>query len=95
MVLGTELEGCTSRQTETRNNLATVTDCKDPCGVCTIKILRSIQDGSEEETPECHAENQVRHFRGFTGVVLHELSTKIHDPETLCQVPIGRNPSKM
>jgi hypothetical protein len=40
------LEGCTSLQTETRNNLATVTDCKDPCGVCpvAIKILRSIQD---------------------------------------------------
>jgi hypothetical protein len=32
-----------------------VTDCKDPCGVCpvAIKILRSIQDGSEEEAPEC------------------------------------------
>ena len=77
--------------------MATVTDCKDPCGVCpvAIKILRSIQDGSEEETPECDAENQVRHFRGFTGVILHEFSTKIHDPETLCPVPIGRNPSKM
>ena len=59
-----------------------------------IKILRSIQDGSEE-APECDAENQVRHFRGFTGVILHEFSTKIHDPETLCPVPIGRNPSKM
>ena len=44
-----------------------------------IKILRSIQDGSEEEAPECHAENQVRHF----SVILHEFSTKIHDPETL------------
>ena len=43
-----------------------------------IKILRSIQDGSEEEAPECDAENQVRHFRGFTGVILHEFSTKIH-----------------
>ena len=59
-----------------------------------IKILRSIQDGSEE-APECDAENQVRHFRGFTGVILHEFSTKIHDPETLCPVPIGRNPSKI
>ena len=59
-----------------------------------IKILRSIQDGSEE-APECDAEKQVRHFRGFTGVILHEFSTKIHDPETLCPVPIGRNPSKM
>ncbi len=62
------------------------TDCKDPCGVCpvAIKILRSIQEGSEEEAPERDAENQVRHFRGFTGVILHEFSTKIHDPETLC-----------
>ena len=60
-----------------------------------IKILRSIQDGSEE-APECDAENQVRHFRGFTGVILHEFSTKIHDPETHCLVvPIGCNLSKM
>jgi hypothetical protein len=49
-----------------------------------IKILRSIQDGSEE-APECDAENQVRHFRGFT-VILHEFSTKIHDPETLSKM---------
>ena len=51
-----------------------------------IKILRSIQDGSEEEATECDTENQVRHFRGVTGVILHEFSTKIHDPETLCPV---------
>ena len=53
-----------------------------------------IQSKTEEE-PERDAENEVRQFRGFTGVILHEFSTKIHDPETLCPVPIGRNPSKM
>ena len=56
-----------------------------------IKILRSIQDGSEE-APECDAENQVRHFRGFTGVILHEFSTKIHDFYANCPDSIGRNP---
>ena len=42
-----------------------------------IKILRCIQDGSEEEATECDAENQVRHFRGVTGVILHEFSMMI------------------
>ena len=40
-------------------------------------------------------ENQLGHFREFTGAILHEFSTKIHDSLALCPVPIGRNPATM
>jgi hypothetical protein len=62
-------------------------------GYRSSKDRQSRLEGRRKDTTA--AENDDGKFRWDNGVILREFSTKIHDPVTLCPVPIGRNPSKM